>query len=126
MKIEYLILCLFAIFLNIASQYIFLLFISGPYSIETSILIGTTMTFFLRFYLEKNFIFFKDKFSFQTGSMLYMYFVSSVLATLIFWIFEYSFHLLFNTDFLRYVGAAIGLFVGFYVKYKIDRGLTFN
>ena len=126
MIIRYLILCFFAIFLNIVSQQIFLLFFAGPYSIEISILIGTIMTFFLRFYLEKNFVFLKDKFSFKTESMLYMYFVSSIFTTLIFWIFEYSFHLFFDTDFLRYIGATIGLLVGFYIKYKIDKGLTFN
>jgi len=123
---HYLILCFFAIILNITSQHIFLFYYIGSYAIEISILIGTLVTFFLRFLLEKKFIFFKDKFSFKTESMLYMYFVSSVLATLIFWICEYSFHLLFDSDPIRYFGALIGLFAGFYVKYKMDKSLTFN
>jgi hypothetical protein len=123
---KYIALCFAAIFLNIITQYVFLLFFSGSFSIEISILVGTLITFLLRFFLEKKFIFSKKSYVFRNEIMLNMYLVSSILATLIFWFFEYSFYLLFIGDFSRYLGAIIGLLFGLFIKYKLDKNLTFS
>jgi positive regulator of sigma E activity len=48
-----------------------------------------------------------------------------VFTTLIFWLTEYAFHLVFLTDEMRYIGAILGLSVGYYVKYQLDKRFVF-
>lgn len=48
-----------------------------------------------------------------------------IITTLIFWGTEYAFHLIYDTEFMRYVGGVIGLAVGFYVKYQLDKKYVF-
>ena len=48
-----------------------------------------------------------------------------VVTTLIFWGTEYAFHLIYDTDLMRYVGGIVGLAVGFYVKYQLDKKYVF-
>ena len=39
--------------------------------------------------------------------------------------YEYAFHLIFNTDLMRYVGGIVGLAIGFFVKYHLDKKYVF-
>ena len=48
-----------------------------------------------------------------------------VFTTAIYWGVEYAFHLIFATDTMRYVGGVIGLAIGFYVKYQLDKKYVF-
>ena len=48
-----------------------------------------------------------------------------LITTLIFWSTEYAFHLIYETDFMRYVGGAVGLAIGFFVKYNLDKKYVF-
>jgi putative flippase GtrA len=48
-----------------------------------------------------------------------------VFTTVIFWSVEYAFYLTFATDTMRYVGGVIGLAIGFYVKYQLDKKFVF-
>ena len=49
-----------------------------------------------------------------------------VVTTLIFWGFEFTFEYLFRTKFMRYLGAVIGLSIGYFIKYNLDRRFVFN
>ena len=51
--------------------------------------------------------------------------LSSVFTTAIFWGVEYAFHLIFGTGTMRYMGAVIGLALGFYIKYQLDKNYVF-
>ena len=112
---------------NISIQPIFLLFYQGMYAIELSIFIGTIIGLPIRFILEKKYIYKISrrcyKSSFGTFSL---YGSSAVFTTLIFWGFEYTFHLLFEGDIMRYIGGIIGLTIGFVVKYRLDKKYVFG
>ena len=112
-----------SIVINIGSQMLSIWAYKGLYYVEISILVGTA--FFglpLRYYLEKRYIFaFTSQNLAHDGRLFIFYSAMGIITTLLFWGTEYTFHLVYNTDEMRYVGGIIGLAFGFYVKYRLDK-----
>ena len=54
-----------------------------------------------------------------------LYTLTSVFTTFIFWVFEYLFDAVGGGGW-HYVGAVIGLAIGYRVKYTLDRNFVFN
>ena len=112
--------------INIGSQMLSIWVYEGPFSVEISILFGTVMGLPLRYFLEKRYIFnFTSKNLVHDGKLFVFYSAMGVITTLIFWGTEYTFHLIYDTDFMRYLGGVIGLSIGFYVKYQLDKKYVF-
>ena len=122
----YTLFALFSTLINISTQILSVLVYSGPYSVEISILLGTAAGLPLRYLLEKRYIFaFKCKNLGHDGQLFILYSFMGVFTTIIFWSVEYAFHLLFDTAPMRYVGGVLGLSIGFYVKYQLDKRYVF-
>lgn len=119
----------FAVFstvINIGAQMLSIWAYNGPYAVEISILVGTAAGLPLRYILEKRYIFAFKSDGFGHDSRLFvLYSFMGVFTTAIFWGVEYAFHLIFETDAMRYVGGVIGLAIGFYVKYQLDKKYVF-
>ena len=116
----------FSTVINIGSQMLSMWVYKGLYAVEVSILVGTATGLPLRYLLEKRFIFsFKSDNIRHDGQLFLLYSFMGVFTTAIFWGFEYAFHLIFATDTMRYVGGVIGLAIGFYVKYQLDKKFVF-
>ena len=112
--------------INIGSQMVSIWIYKGPFSVEISILVGTVMGLPLRYFLEKRYIFnFTSKNLVHDGKLFVFYSAMGVITTLIFWGTEYTFHLIYDTDFMRYLGGVLGLSIGFYVKYQLDKKYVF-
>ena len=112
--------------INIGSQMVSIWIYKGPFSVEISILVGTVMGLPLRYFLEKRYIFnFTSKNLVHDGKLFIFYSAMGVITTLIFWGTEYAFHLIYDTDVMRYLGGAVGLSIGFYVKYQLDKRYVF-
>ena len=112
--------------INIGSQMLSIWIYKGPLSVEISILVGTVMGLPLRHFLEKRYIFnFTSKNLVHDGKLFVFYSAMGVITTLIFWGTEYTFHLIYDTDFMRYLGGVFGLSIGFYVKYQLDKKYVF-
>ena len=112
--------------INIGSQMLSIWVYEGPFSVEISILFGTVMGLPLRYFLEKRYIFnFTSKNLVHDGKLFIFYSAMGVITTLIFWGTEYAFHLIYDTDFMRYLGGVFGLSIGFYVKYQLDKKYVF-
>ena len=115
-----------SIVINIGSQMLSIWAYKGQYSVEISILVGTAAGLPLRYFLEKRYIF---NFTCQNlkhdGKLFVFYSAMGVITTLTFWGTEYAFYLFYNTEFMRYVGGVIGLAVGFYIKYQLDKKYVF-
>ena len=112
--------------INIGSQILSIWIYKGPFSIEISILIGTIVGLPLRYVLEKKYIFdFTSENFTHDGKLFVFYSAMGVITTLIFWGTEYAFHLIYDTDLMRYLGGIIGLSIGFYVKYQLDKKYVF-
>ena len=112
--------------INIGSQMFSIWLYKGPYLIEISILVGTAAGLPLRYVLEKRYIFaFTSNTLAHDGKLFIFYSAMGVITTLIFWGTEYAFHLIYDTDLMRYAGGIVGLAVGFYVKYQLDKKYVF-
>ena len=112
--------------INIISQMISIWAYKGPFSIEISIFVGTATGLPLRYFLEKRYIFnFTSRNLVHDGKLFIFYSAMGVITTLIFWGTEYAFHLIYNTDLMRYIGGILGLSIGFYVKYQLDKKFVF-
>ena len=113
--------------INIGSQLVSIWIYKGSFSVEISILVGTVMGLPFRYFLEKRYIFnFTSKNLVHDGKLFIFYSAMGVATTLIFWGTEYAFHLIYDTDFMRYLGGIIGLSIGFYVKYQLDKKYVFG
>ncbi len=111
---------------NIGSQMLSILIYSGVYSVEISIFIGTLAGLPLRYFLEKRYIFsFQSKNMKHDGRLFILYSFMGVFTTAIFWGTEYAFHLIFTTDVMRYIGGVLGLSIGYYIKYQLDKRFVF-
>jgi len=121
--------CLFAglsTVVNIGSQMLSMFIYGGIYAVEISIFIGTLAGLPLRYYLEKRYIFsYQSKNIKHDGKLFVLYSFMGAFTTAIFWGTEYAFHLIFIADFMRYVGGILGLTIGYYVKYQLDKRFVF-
>jgi len=125
-SILYTLFALLATAINIGSQMVSVWAYKGPFYIEISILIGTAIGLPLRYFLEKRYVFdFTSKNLAHDGKLFIFYGAMAVITTLIFWGTEYAFYLIYDTEFMRYLGGMIGLSTGFYVKYQLDKKYVF-
>lgn len=122
----YTIFAAFSTAINIGAQMLSIWVYTGSYAVEVSILIGTAAGLPLRYFLEKRYIFaFKSNNIVHDGQLFVLYSFMGVFTTAIFWGVEYAFHIIFATSTMRYVGGVIGLAIGFYVKYQLDKKFVF-
>lgn len=111
---------------NIGSQAVVVACYHGLYSIELSILIGTAMGLPIKYVLEKRHIFgFEADNLSHDGKLFVLYSVMGAFTTALFWGTEYTFHWLFDSDSMRYLGGAIGLTTGYVIKYHLDKRFVF-
>ncbi len=61
----------------------------------------------------------------RNGQLFVLYSFMGVFTTAILWGTEYAFHLIFADDFMRYAGGVLGLTIGYYVKYQLDKRFVF-
>ena len=124
--VVYIILASLSTLINIGTQIISIWAYKGLYSVEISMLAGTATGLPLRYVLEKRYIFFfKSESVSHDGRLFALYSFMSIITTAIFWFTEYAFHLIFAAESIRYVGGVIGLAIGFYVKYRLDKKFVF-
>lgn len=99
---------------------------SGPYAIELSVLAGTAAGLPVKYLLEKRHIFeFEAESLKHDGQLFFLYSFLGVFTTAIFWGTELAFQWFFGTDLMRYVGGAIGLTMGYVIKYHLDKRFVF-
>ena len=123
----YTIFAIFATVANIAGQDLSTRFYQGPFAITLSIFVGTGVGLVLKYWLDKHYIFQYQTISIQHGSKtFYLYTVMGLITTVIFWGFEFAFDAIYQTKEMRYVGGIIGLAIGYYVKYQLDKKYVFK
>ena len=112
---------------NLITQYTSFLFYNQQYALYLAIFLGTGTGLVVKYVLDKKYIFYhvpenvKDdikKFIFYTGM--------GVVTTLIFWVTEIAFDYLLPYSWSKYVGAVLGLSIGYYIKYHLDKRFVFK
>lgn len=112
---------------NIASQWLSLEVYRGPLSLPLAMAFGTATGLGLKYVLDKRWIF-RDP---GTGIVLHarkftVYTLMGVITTAIFWATELAFDAASPNGHLRFLGAAIGLAIGYTAKYRLDRRFVFQ
>ena len=125
--IKYSIFAAVSIAANIFSQYLGFLAYSGPLALYFSMFLGTFVGLVTKYVLDRKYIF-----DYQTESGLHdaknfaYYTLTGAFTTAIFWASEIGFDVAFDGDAAKYVGAAIGLTVGYSCKYFLDSRFVFR
>ena len=123
----YTIFALFATVANIGSQEISIQIYQGTFAIMLSIFIGTGVGLVLKYWLDKRYIFQYQTQSISHGSKTFtLYTIMGLVTTFIFWGFELAFEAIYGTKEMRYLGGVIGLSIGYYVKYQLDKRYVFK
>jgi putative flippase GtrA len=124
--INYMIFAVVATIMNILAQDISLRLYDGRYAVGTSILVGTGAGLIVKYMLDKRYIFHHQTNSLTGDAHLFiLYSVMGVVTTLLFWMVELGFDAAFGTKEMRYLGAVIGLSIGYFCKYHLDRRFVF-
>lgn len=127
LAVTYALLAVIATATNIAAQDLAIRIYSGAFGVMLSVLFGTSVGLVVKYLLDKRFIFrFKARDLVHDGQTFLLYACMGVFTTLIFWGVEFLFDHLFQTKELRYLGGIIGLAIGYFTKYHLDKKYVFS
>lgn len=123
---KYVLFCFVAILANLTIQRIFLELIFIDNYIF-ALLFGTLTGLITKYILDKNYIFKDFDRSLKNISKKFtMYSVNGVFTTIIFWGMESLFYFVYSSSFARELGAIIGLSIGYFLKYRLDKKYVFE
>lgn len=127
LAISYAIFALIATAANIGAQDLVIRAYSGAFDLVASVIVGTGVGLVVKYILDKRYIFrFHTRDAIHDGRTFALYTFMGLATTIIFWAFEFSFHYLFQTRELRYLGGVIGLAIGYLTKYHLDKRYVFR
>ena len=116
-----------AIGVNIGTQAAVVAIYSGPFRIVGSVLAGTATGLVAKYLLDKAYIFrFTTRDRAHEAKTYALYTVMGIATTAVFWGTEALFHLVWQTDAMRYLGGVIGLAIGYCTKYYLDKRFVFR
>jgi putative flippase GtrA len=121
------ILALIATAANIGAQDLSVRLYTGAFSLPLSVFIGTSVGLLAKYALDKRYIFrFEARNAVHNGQTFLLYAIMGLITTAIFWLFEFGFQQAFETREMRYLGACLGLAIGYVAKYHLDRRFVFR
>jgi len=127
LTIVYLILACIATAANIGTQGLVAYLYHGRFALIVSICIGTGVGLFAKYSLDKAYIFkFAPKNTAHDAQTFVLYSLVGLVTTAVFWSFEFGFDYLFASAAMRYLGAVIGLGIGYFIKYRLDKRFVFQ
>lgn len=123
----YMILALIATAANIGAQDLVVRSYSGAFDILISVAIGTAVGLVIKYILDKRYIFcFQTRDGLHDAHTFLLYTLMGLATTFVFWGFEFVFQRIFETKEMRYLGGAIGLAIGYALKYQLDKRFVFR
>ena len=112
---------------NLASQWVALQLYSGPWALPTAMALGTAAGLATKYVLDKRWIFNDVSSGLWTHTRKFsLYTLMGVMTTAIFWGTELLFDALSPDRRMRFVGGAIGLAIGYTLKYWLDGRFVFE
>ena len=125
--IKYAVFAVFSIVVNLLIQYLSFLVYTGSMSLFIAMLNGTLAGLICKYILDKKYIFFDKTETIEEDVRKFaIYSTIGGLLTLVFWIFEVAFDVLFDSEYAKYIGAVIGLTIGYTSKFFLDRKFVFR
>lgn len=124
--LRYSLFAVIATIVNLLVQELSLWVYSDRFALYVAILAGTLAGLYTKFILDKRYIFrFQTEGLGEHGKHFLLYSFMGVFTTMIFWGMELGFEFLFETKLMRYIGAVLGLSIGYWVKYQLDKRFVF-
>jgi putative flippase GtrA len=126
LAIKYTLFALISTLFNLLFQYLSFLVYSGFASLYVAMFFGTLAGLVAKYILDKKFIFYhtpKDKK--DDAKKFARYSLMGVFTTIIFWGTEIAFDTLSQDPNAKYLGAIIGLSIGYVIKYFLDKKYVF-
>ena len=112
---------------NLGTQALMDRLYQGRLTVYVSLFAGTLVGLVVKYLLDKNFIFYdKTGGVVRSGWQFVRYVLTGVLTTAVFWGFELGAYHLFHAQLARYLGGALGLALGYWLKYRLDKRLVFQ
>ena len=112
--------------LNLLFQYLSLLVYDDLFSLYIAMFIGTIIGLVAKYILDKKYIFYyASKQKSDDAKTFILYSFVGVFTTIVFWGTEIIFDSLSDNPNAKYIGAIIGLSIGYFVKYSLDKKYIF-
>jgi len=125
--ILYILFAIVATSANLFTQRVVLSFNNTNLFFIFALLIGTLVGLLIKFFLDKNWIFFDSSKGFKSqGKKFGRYTAMGIFSTIIFWGTESIFWFIWQKDNIREFGALLGLLIGYIIKYKLDKRFVFE
>jgi len=124
--IKYTLFAIISTLVNLLFQYMSFAIYSDFMALYLAMFVGTLAGLAIKYVLDKKFIFYhipKDKKDDAKKFVLYSF--MGVFTTIIFWGTEIAFDTLSQDPNAKYLGAVIGLSIGYVIKYFLDKKYVF-
>ncbi len=116
-----------AMTLNLSVQWLSFRVYTGPYAFGTALVAGTGAGLLVKYILDKRWIFFDSETGVAAhGRKFLLYSLMGVATTAVFWGAEILCHRLSDAPSMKFVGGALGLAIGYWAKYRLDRRFVFR
>lgn len=113
--------------INVGTQHLTLVAYGGAFALTAAMALGTGTGLVTKYILDKQYIFFDLDNSLRGHTVKFTLYTAMGLATTaIFWGTEILFHLLLPGAGMKYLGAVVGLAIGYVTKYRLDRRYVFG
>lgn len=100
---------------------------SMPFVFSSAVAAGTVIGLAIKYFLDKRWIFNDLSSGVRAhGKQFTLYALMGVVTTIIFWGTETTFWIVWKTDVMRELGAVIGLSIGYFIKFNLDRRFVFK
>jgi putative flippase GtrA len=127
LAIRYAIFAAVATIANLAVQRLVLMLVEGSLNYPFALVSGTIIGLVVKFKLDKRWIFFDESPTrLHEGAQFTLYTAMGLVTTSIFWLTETATWLASGTTAGREIGAIVGLSIGYWVKYRLDRRFVFK
>jgi len=125
--IKYIYFAIASTVLNLFAQYISFYLYNGFLSLYVAMFFGTFAGLILKYILDKKYILYHTPKNKKDDSKKFaLYSLMGIFTTIIFWGFEMGFDIFFENENSKYVGAMVGLSIGYVVKYFLDKKFVFK
>ncbi len=111
---------------NLGSQSLSFHLYQAAWAVPVSVCIGTGVGLVVKYLLDKAWIFRYEHRSVAHGMRTFALYVAMGLGTtLLFWAVEFAADALFHDESARLAGGALGLAIGYFAKYHLDKRFVF-
>ncbi|URX63032.1 GtrA family protein [Luteibacter anthropi] len=125
--VRYVIFAALSIAVNLGAQLLAKQVYDGPYALLVALIVGTGTGLVTKYILDKRYIFEYQPTSRKDDARAFgLYSAMGIATTCIFWGFEALAHFIKDSTLSTLMGGAIGLIIGYVVKYFLDKHFVFK